>query len=259
MEKNNLPFQVFLSYLLDIFANIPLNFQKISYNDFLLILITSCFGVWLLVLFLILLTTRLSSWLIRKAMHLLGGAYISLIVFKYDTFLGLILSLILFLILFLSLLVNSKFYLFKKILTLNRNNADKDATVLFNTISTLVIFFILFLIFHNNPLVFTAGLLVLTIADSAGEIAGRFFPFMEYKLFSKKSLSGSLAVFLFSILAFITTLFYYNYLIEINFIWIFIVGSFICTLVEACSWKWIDNLLMPFFGSLIMFWYVSVI
>ncbi|NHJ38390.1 MAG: hypothetical protein FK731_00050 [Asgard group archaeon] len=232
------------------------DFSKILVKDLFLGIICAIFGFYLLLLLLTLRNTSFQIWVIRKIIHFMGGTFIGFIVLLFDTLLGIIIGLCIFLAMFLLLIFTSKFKILKEYIILKECREDEGSfAFLFNTILTLIILFIILIVFNNYPAIFTASALIVSWADTSGEIVGRLLPIYKYKIFNKKSLSGSLAVFLTSFLVFFLIVFSFNFILPTFWFWRIILGSFLCTIIEALSWKWSDNLLLPIFSGLIILWF----
>ncbi|NHK32010.1 MAG: hypothetical protein FK730_11705 [Asgard group archaeon] len=225
-------------------------------KDFYLAIISAIVGLCLLLLLLILRNTPFQIWIKRKSIHFIGGTYIGFIVYFFNSLLGILLGIALFLAMFLILILTSKFKILKEYIILNecREN-ERNFAFLTNSVLTLAVLFLILLIFNNYPAIFTASTLIVSWADTSGEVIGRILPIYNYKIFNKKTLSGSIAVFVTSFLTFLIILLYFNLLFPLYWFWRLILGSLICTLVEAFSWKWFDNLLLPIIGSLFILWF----
>ena len=56
-----------------------------------------------------------------------------------------------------------------------------------------------------------------------------------------------------SYLAFFISAVFYGILMDLSWVWKLALGSLVCAVLEACCWKWFDNLFLPLCGSLAMF------
>ncbi|HUU79705.1 MAG TPA: hypothetical protein VMX55_15300 [candidate division Zixibacteria bacterium] len=232
-----------------------LSFSSLTLNDAILSILSGIVGLYLLVI-LLLLKSRYPNWIVRKIVHFSGGTYIAFIAFQFDNILGILLAICLFSMIFLTLIIFSKGKIISEYFLLNFREGEKNYTFIVNTTFTLVILLISLLVFNNNPAIFTAGALVISWADTFGEVSGKLFPIIKYRVFNKKSLSGSFSVFFFSVLAFVITILFYKISFSPFTIWKILIGSILCSLFEAISWKWLDNLILPFIGNLVMFWII---
>ncbi|NHJ03405.1 MAG: hypothetical protein EAX90_01160 [Candidatus Heimdallarchaeota archaeon] len=232
-----------------------LSFSTLTLNDVILSILSGIVGLYLLVILLIL-KSRYPNWVVRKIVHFSGGTYIAFIAFQFDNIIGILLAICLFSMIFLTLIIFSKGKIITEYFMLNFREGEKNYTFIVNTIFTLIILLISLLVFNKNPAVFTAGALVISWADTFGEVSGKLYPIIQYRVFNKKSLSGSFSVFFFSILSFIITILFYKISFSPFTIWKILIGSILCSFFEAISWKWLDNLVLPFIGNFIMFWII---
>ncbi|MFW9922229.1 MAG: hypothetical protein ACFFDW_02960 [Candidatus Thorarchaeota archaeon] len=209
-----------------------------------------------MLLMLILKNSPIPNWGIRKIAHLIGGTYIAFIVFQYENILGILFTIALFLVIFCILIIFSKGKIITEYFMLNCRKGEKNFTFLINTSITLIILLVSLFQLKEFPVAFTAGALVISWGDAFGEIIGKNYPIKKFKIFNEKSIAGSLAVYIFSVFAFIFSMIFYNYPITIFSIWKIILGGFICAIIEVFSWRWIDNILLPPVGNLIMLWII---
>ncbi|MHA1353897.1 MAG: hypothetical protein ACTSR1_01830 [Candidatus Heimdallarchaeota archaeon] len=241
---------------LNFFEPIPLNLIPPTTSDIYLSIISALFGFTMLLLLLTLRNSSLPSWGVRKIVHMVGGVYVAIIVFCFKTMLGILVAICLFILIFLILLIFSRLKILKQFFMLNCRNGENKFTFLVNTTVTLLVLFSLMIIFHDYPVCYTAGALAISLADTAGEVFGRKIPIIKYKIFNEKSLIGSLSVMIFSILSLIIAALIYGYSMDINWLWKLLIGGIVCSIIEAVSWKWTDNLFLPITSCLFMFWLI---
>ncbi|MBN1328546.1 MAG: hypothetical protein JXA54_03640 [Candidatus Heimdallarchaeota archaeon] len=235
---------------------------SLTYNqtDLLYAIISAIIGFYLLIVLLIMKKSSFPIWVTRKTIHFLGGTYIAFIVNFISSLWGVILSTVFFGIVFLIIVFTSKLQILNEYFILKecREN-ERNFTFLLNTVSTLLSLLTLYIIFNDFPGVFMAGALIISWADTSGEVIGKNLPFIKYKIFNKKTISGTFAVFFMSVISFLITIkfcefFYDNLIFTTPWFWKIIIGSALCTLVESFSWKWFDNILLPFCGGVTVFW-----
>lgn len=252
LENNQLKNDISLNF----FNPISLDLTPLDIGDVYLSIISALFGFSMLLLLLTLKNSSLPSWGIRKIVHLIGGVYVAIIVFCFQSMLGILMAICLFILIFLILIIFSRFKILKQFFMLNCRNGENRFTFLINTTITLLVLFSLVIIFHDFPVCFTAGALTISLADTAGEVFGRKLPIIKYKVFNEKSIFGSISVMIFSILSLIISALVYGYTLDINWLWKLIIGGIACSVIEAVSWKWTDNLFLPITSSLFMFWLI---
>ena len=122
----------------------------------------------------------------------------------------------------------------------------------------MISFGIVFLLFFSRPEIFVAAVLAVAWGDAAGEIIGRPFGGKIIKpKYRNKSLEGSIAVLIFTILSLITSLLAYSpdTIILSILPQIFIVA--VCaTIAEALSIGWTDNFFIPMVTAVAMWWFI---
>lgn len=252
LKTQNYPLGNFISIL-------SLDLWSLSRMDFFLTIISAIAGFYFLIILLILKNSNFPIWVTRKIIHSIGGTYIAFIIFYFQSIFGVILAIAFFLFIFLILIFFSKFEIIKEYFILKdcRDN-EKDFTFILNTSVTLITLLVLLIIFRDNLPVFVAGALIISWADTSGEVFGKKFPLGKYQIFNQKTASGTFAVFIFSLLSFVVTALIYKIPFSISSIWIILFGGILCAIAEAVSWKWLDNIFLPVIGSIIMFWIVTI-
>ncbi len=245
-----------LSNSLEMTFNFTLTFNELVLEDVFLSVISAAFGFYLLIILLVLKQSKFPAWVIRKIGHLLGGTYIAFIVFQYDSLTGIIFTICLFLILLVLFIVFSKGKLLTEYFMFNFRENENDYTFIINTITTLLVLFGLLLVFYNYPAAFVAGTLIISWGDTFGEVIGKTLPFVKYRIFCEKSISGTLGVFVFSLVSFLTSIIIFKIPLSNGWLWISILGSFTCTVIESISWKWFDNIALPPIGGVFMLWII---
>ena len=160
--------------------------------DFFLAIISAIAGFYFLIILLILKNSSFPIWVTRKIVHSIGGTYIAFILFYFQSILGVIVAIAFFLFILLILIFFSKFKVLKEYFILKdcRGN-EKDFTFLLNTSATLITLLVLLIIFRDNLSVFVAGTLIISWADTSGEVFGKRFPIGKFKIFNQKTASGS--------------------------------------------------------------------
>lgn len=238
--------------------NFSLPFNELVLEDIFLGIISATFGFYLLIILLMLKQTKFPAWVNRKIGHFLGGTYIAFIVFQYDSLTGIVFTIGLFLILVVMFTVFSKGKLLTEYCMFSFRENEKDYTFLINTITTLLVLFGLLLVFYNYPAVFVTGTLIISWGDTSGEVIGKTLPIVKYRIFSEKSVSGSLGVFVFSLISFLTSIIIFKIPLSNGWFWISLLGSLTCAAIESISWKWFDNIVLPLIGSVFMLWIISL-
>lgn len=105
---------------------------------------------------------------------------------------------------------------------------------------------ILIVFMNYNITITKIWLLILTLSDWLAPFWKKIY---KKNLYNKKTFWWSFLFFLVSILIFFT---FYWFSFKI------IIFSFLLTLVELFSFKWLDNIFLPFFSILILFYYDKI-
>ncbi len=114
---------------------------------------------------------------------------------------------------------------------------------------------ILALLFAAKPYIIAAGILPMAYGDAFAAIVGEKYGKSQYKIFAKKSIEGSAAMFLASFLSlevsFLLFSFLYTLPILVLTLGALAVASAV-TIAEAFSPKGFDNITVPLLGALIL-------
>jgi dolichol kinase len=120
--------------------------------------------------------------------------------------------------------------------------------ILYATSYTLLAFF-----FASEPYVIAAGIIPMAYGDSAASLVGEKYGKRRYGLIAKKSLEGSAAMFLGSLLSLTIALVFFSVLYSFP-VFAMILRAipvvFVVTLVEGVSPRGFDNLSVPILGAL---------
>jgi len=110
-------------------------------------------------------------------------------------------------------------------------------------------------VFYSTPFALTA-MGFLTWGDGLAPVIGTKFGKHEYKVYSKKTIEGSLAFLIFGFLGALLFNYIFNSSIDFTFL---LICALITTIVEGISPKDWDNLLIPFAVFLIYYFYETTI
>ncbi len=112
---------------------------------------------------------------------------------------------------------------------------------------------LLFVLAHDQPLLYSVPLLILTLADPAAALVGSRYGSLQYiTLEGRKSLEGSLAFFIVAFLCTSGMLLLADWTVAEAVPGIALTLALLLTLVEAISWRGLDNLLIPVTGIIFL-------
>ena len=108
---------------------------------------------------------------------------------------------------------------------------------------------------HGDRAVYSIPLLTLTLADTVAAVVGRRFgrtrfPTLDHR--ARKSAEGSLAFFVVAFLATYASLSAFVSVAPVNALLIAAVFGIHVAVIEAASWRGLDNLFVPVFGVLLL-------
>ena len=112
------------------------------------------------------------------------------------------------------------------------------------------------LFFSAKPYVIAAGILPMAYGDASAALIGEKYGKRRYRVFAKKSLEGSLAMFLVSFFSLATSLVFFSFLYPLqlsNSILAALAAAVVAVLAEALSPLGLDNLTVPLLSALTFF------
>jgi phytol kinase len=111
---------------------------------------------------------------------------------------------------------------------------------------------ILALLFASKPYVIAAGILPMAYGDAFAAIIGEKYGKSQYKVFAKKSLEGSAAMFLASFLSLEASFLFFSVLYSLPILSLTLAAlgvALAVTIAEAFSPKGVDNITVPMLGA----------
>ncbi|MBN2230043.1 MAG: hypothetical protein JW779_10695 [Candidatus Thorarchaeota archaeon] len=193
------------------------------------------------------------KWKPRKLVHISMGSVVGLTLVGYSNLSGPAFALGVFvLILFYAWAHKSE--LIWDLLMAGSREGEKRSTTFLAGFMGMVSFCIVFLVFFSRPEIFVASILAVAWADGAGEAIGRPYGGRIFKRkYHNKSVEGSIAVFLFAILAIVVSFVLYSSDTCIFCVFPHILLVAICvTVTEILSVGWSDNFIIPMITAIAM-------
>jgi len=113
---------------------------------------------------------------------------------------------------------------------------------------------ILALFFSTKPYVIIAGILPMAFGDAAASLVGQKMGRHQFTIFSKKSIEGTAAMFIITLVSVMLSLILFSYLCPFSTITL-LIASFgvaaLATVLEALTPKGLDNLTVPLISALV--------
>ena len=199
---------------------------------------------------------KFEKWQVRKIGHMLVHFLIAFAPYLFSYAISIIIALVIIgIILIITSLIPPINFLQRVYFECTREG-EKVIELVLNTIATAFALLLILFVFADNLHIFTAAVLTVSLGDGMGEIIGRPYGRIKYKIFSEKSLEGSIFVFIGAFVSIVVSFAYHSLLGLEGFWWKALVLSLIGMIVEACNYKFLDNTILPLsiaFGLFLLF------
>ena len=221
--------------------------------DWVYVIIATSISFAVLSLIFVLKMLKFKKWQVRKLGHMFLHFYVAFIPYFFTNIFDVIVVLLLVIgiIIILSLIPPINFV--QRIYDECTREGEKKWILIVNSFSTGIVVLVMFLVFHDKLYIFTSAVLSVSLGDGMGEMIGRPYGRIKYKIFEERSLEGSLCVLIGIFVSIIITFGFHSMLNVQGFWWKAVVVSIIGTIVEACNYKFIDNTTLPFSVALALF------
>ena len=200
---------------------------------------------------------KFEPWQVRKLSHMLLHCVLAFFPYFFDNLFDLIvtLSITMSLLLVFSLIPKIRFV--PNLIIKCTREGDKNSEMVFNSVLTGIAVLIIFALTLERTYIFTAAFLTVSLGDGLGEMIGRPYGKIKYKIFKERSLEGSLSVFIGTAISISVTL-AFNVMLDSAALWKIIVIAIVGTLVEACNYKFLDNITLPSIVALLMYLFFAL-
>jgi phytol kinase len=119
---------------------------------------------------------------------------------------------------------------------------------------------VLALFFSAKPYVIAAGIFPLAYGDAAASLVGEKIGRHKFSVFAKKSIEGSIAMFVVSFFSFAISLLFFSAFYSLPFlssVFIALAVAAIATVSEALTPQGVDNITVPFFSALLFLFLIG--
>jgi len=113
---------------------------------------------------------------------------------------------------------------------------------------------ILALVFSPQPYILAAGIIPLAYGDAAASLVGQKFGRHTYSIFGKKSIEGSIAMFIVCFVGLSVSFLFFSYfytLPAVPFVLSALVVAGLATALEAITPKGLDNIVVPLCSAVV--------
>jgi len=202
-------------------------------------------------------TSGRPKWKARKLVHTSMGTVVGLTLVGYSNLSGPAFAAGIFVFILFYSWAHKSELIWDLLLAGSRDDDTRTKTFMAGFMG-MISFGIVFLLFFSRPEIFVAAILAVAWGDAAGEIVGRPFGGRIIKRkYRNKSLEGSIAVFIFTILALLASLLTYSP--DTNILSILpqlLIVAACATTAEALSIGWTDNFFIPMVTAIAMWWFI---
>ena len=196
---------------------------------------------------------KFQKWQVRKLGHMLVHFVLAFFPYMYSYMISLIVTVIIVLVLagIISLIPQIRFI--QRLYRECTREGERIIELVINSISTAFAILLILFVFADKLYIFTAALLTVSLGDGMWEMIGRPYGRIKYKIFSERSLEGSLFVFIGTFLSIVIAYGYHSLLGLEGFWWKIAIVSLVGMVVEACNFRFIDNTTLPLSIALSLF------
>ncbi len=194
-----------------------------------------------------------AKWKPRKLVHITMGTIIAFTVFSYDNLSGPAFTAGLFLTILMYAWAH-KSELVWELLSAGSREGESRLNTFASGFMGVASFALVFLVFFSRPEIFAAAILAVSWGDAAGEIVGRPFGGKIFKKrFKNKSVEGSIAVLVLTMVSVIASLIGHGFhLMIVAVLPQIVLVAILVSIAEILSIGWTDNFLIPWVTSISM-------
>ncbi|TFG12641.1 hypothetical protein EU537_08750 [Candidatus Thorarchaeota archaeon] len=195
------------------------------------------------------------SWIARKIIHISVSSVIGLTLVLYHNLSGPLVAVMLF----LAPLILGRAFFGQPVWNLVRLASRKQERkrswhTLAAGILAMISYGVVFLMFPKEPAIFVTAILAVSWGDGSGELIGRPFGRRKYQLLGNdRTVLGSIAVFVFTVLAAAFAFQIFSSRNVLALIPVFFAIGLVVMLMEAVSISWLDNFLIPLSAAGVLF------
>ena len=191
-------------------------------------------------------------WQVRKLSHMILHTVLAFFPYFIDNLFDIIITLSIILVLLLVLSLIPQIQFIPKIIEKCTREGDSNMQMVINSTITSIAVLLIYVLNLDRPYVFTAAFLSVSLGDGLGEMIGRPYGKIKYRIFEERSLEGTIAVFVGTAVSIFVAL-AVNKMLAVDIWWKIIVVALLGTIVEACNYRFMDNVTLPAIVALMMY------
>ncbi|MHA1408609.1 MAG: hypothetical protein ACTSSG_14685 [Candidatus Heimdallarchaeaceae archaeon] len=195
-----------------------------------------------------------TKWQVRKIGHMIVHFVAAFLPYMFHNVFDIIVTILIVLGLLVLISLLPKIRFIPRIYDECTREGENIRDLVINSLLTSVTVAALFLWLQKEHMyIYTAAVLSVSLGDGMGEMIGRPFGKIRYKIFETRTLEGSIAVFIGIYISLIVAFGYNLLLATPGFWWKSLIISFIGTIIEACNYKFLDNAILPMTMAVIIY------
>jgi dolichol kinase len=186
---------------------------------------------------------KLRKWQSRKFGHMLLFTFFAFFPYFFENVFDIVVTVLIAIGIasILSLFPQVKY--FQRIYDICTREGEIKFDLVLNTFATAIALLIIFFVFAFRDMlyIYTAAVLSISLGDGLGEVIGRPYGRIKYRVFTERSLEGTLFVFVGTFISIIISFAFNNLLPLDGFWWKAMIVALAGTTAEALNYKFIDN------------------
>jgi dolichol kinase len=186
---------------------------------------------------------KMPKWQVRKLGHIILHIFLGFFPYFFENIFDVIVTVVIIAGILIVVSLIPKLSFLQRIVEECTREGEKKYPLVLNGFSTAFALLVIFFVFAYRDMVYiyTIAVLAVALGDGLGEMIGRPYGRLKYKIFAERSVEGSFFVFFGSFMGIIITFGFNNMLPLSGFWWKAVVIAAVAMLVEAFNYKFIDN------------------
>ena len=211
--------------------------------NWVFVTVTVLISYFILSLIFIFKALKMPKWQVRKLGHMVLHLFVAFFPYFTENVFDVVVTLVFISVILIVLSVIPQISFIQRIIDECTREGEFKYALVLNGVSTAFALFLIFFVFAYRDMVYiyTIAVLAVALGDGLGEMIGRPFGRIKYKIFAERSVEGSFFVFFGTFIGVIMTFGFNNMLPLSGFWWKAVVIALTAMIVEAFNYKFIDN------------------
>ncbi|MHA1954433.1 MAG: hypothetical protein ACW96U_10865, partial [Candidatus Heimdallarchaeaceae archaeon] len=182
---------------------------------------------------------KMPKWQVRKLGHMILHAFVAFFPYFSKNVFDVVVTLIFIFAILLVVSIIPRFSFVQRIVEECTREGERKYELILNGLSTAFALILIFFVFAYRDMIYiyTIAVLAVALGDGLGEMIGRPYGRLKYKIFAERSVEGSFFVFFGSFIGVIITIGFNNMFPLPGLWWKAIVIALVAMIVEAFNYK----------------------